>query len=310
MRGTRSRAVLAFAAAWAALASIGAVTTAAATAHRGLNYDLGSPPARAAENQLDLYTPAQAAPTASRPVVIYVHGGAWRGGDKSNKIARKVNLFTGAGYVFVSLNYRLSPSNPHILAPGRVKFPAHPHDVGEAVGWLSRHVDEYGGDPSRLLLIGHSAGAHLVSLVSTYPRYVRAYRVEPSHLIGTVSLDTAAFDVRERIFELPAARKDLYYNAFGTPQENAATGSWAAGSPIRLADSGDPRFLLVTQAANARRVAENRRMATALGQNPQGVFLVPYDHAGINDAVGSPNDPAGETKRIMDFFARRVAQAR
>jgi acetyl esterase/lipase len=181
--------------------------------------------------------------------------------------------------------------------------------VGEAIGWLSRHLDEYGGDPARLLLIGHSAGAHLVSLASTDPRYVRAYGVNPSRLLGTVSLDTAAFDVRERISQVPGARKDLYYNAFGTPQENAATGSWAAGSPIRFADSGDARHLLVTQASNPRRVAENRRMAAALVQTPQSVFPVPYDHGGINAAVGSSNDPAGETQRIMDFFARRIAAA-
>jgi acetyl esterase/lipase len=180
--------------------------------------------------------------------------------------------------------------------------------VGEAIGWLSRHVDEYGGDPARLLLIGHSAGAHLVSLVSTDPRYVRAYGVNPSRLLGTVSLDTAAFDVRERISQIPGAGKDLYYNAFGTPRENAATGSWAPGSPISFADSRDPRHLLITQ-TNPRRVSENRRMASALKQSPKTVFPVHYDHGRINAAVGSPNDPAGETKRIMEFFARRIATA-
>lgn len=292
----------------ACAALAGAAAPASAAVERpDVSYDLGSPPADPNLNALDLYLPDAAAPGDSRPVVVYVHGGSWRAGDKSNQIADKVGLFTGAGYLFASLNYRLSPVDPTTLAPGRIMFPDHPHDVGEAIGWLARHAAEHGGDPSRILLIGHSAGAHLISLVSTDPSYVEAYGVEPWRLIGAVSLDTDAFDVADRIAELDAGGRATFFNAFGTPEENAASGAWAAGSPIRWADPLDPRFLIVAQAANANRLADNRAMAAALGQDPAGVFAAPYSHEGINDAVGGGElDPAGETAAIMAFFAEMV----
>jgi acetyl esterase/lipase len=287
-------------------------SAAGATAVLDLDYDLGSPPPPSVANQgrLDLYLPEDATATDSRPIVVYVHGGAWRGGDKRNRIADKVNLFTGAGYVFASLNYRLSPASLSATPdPGRVKFPDHPSDIGEAIGWLDRNLASYGGDPERIALIGHSAGAHLVSLVATDPSYVEAYEVEPWQLIGAVSLDTAAFEVAARIAELGPVGRLLYLNAFGTAAENAATDSWAKASPITWADGGDPAQLLVTQAASPLRVQENRQMATALGQDPEGVFLAPYDHAGINDAVGDVDDPAGETGAIMAFLSEAIAAA-
>ena len=288
-----------------ALAGFGGVAG-AAVVHPDLSYDLDSPVADPNLNALDIYTPDGAATTESRPVVVYVHGGGWRNGDKGNKIARKRDLFTGAGYVFASLNYRLSPDDISAQAPDRVKFPDHPHDVGEALGWLSQHVAEYGGDPTRMLLIGHSAGAHIVSLVSTDPRYVEAYGVEPWQLIGTVSLDTEAFDIADRIAEGTPARRDLFYSAFATLAENAVSSSWVLGSPVVWADPADTRFLFVVQAGIADRIADNEAMASALGQDPAGVFAAPYDHEGINDAVGAPDDSAGETAAIIDFFGRMV----
>jgi len=300
------RSIAATALALAALAV--PATAGAAVAHSDISYDLGSPAADPNLNALDVYTPDTAAPGDSRPVIIYVHGGGWRIGDKSNQIARKVDLFTGAGYVFVSVNYRLSPVDASVLDPGRVKFPDHPADVGEAIGWISQHIGEYGGDPTRLGLIGHSAGAHLVALVTTDPAYVKARGVEPWQIVGTVALDSDAYVVADRIAELAPANRDTYYNAFGTPAEDAATGSWAAGSPQLFADTGDPRFLLVTQ-TNPLRLGDTRAMAAALGQDPNGVFVAPYDHAGINDAVGGADDTAGETAAIMAFFNERIAAA-
>jgi arylformamidase len=282
----------------------------AATAYLDLDYDIDSAPAPspASENQLDVYVPDGTA-AAGRPVVVYAHGGAWAIGDKRNAIMSKVELFTGAGYVFVSINYRLSPSTipPGGPDPDRVKFPDHPHDVGEAVAWIARHIAAYGGDPDRIALIGHSAGAHLVSLVSTDPRYVTAYGVRPWQLIGTVSLDTEAYDVPRRLVAAGPSAEAIFHNAFGTPAENAASGAWSEGSPIRWAGSDDPPFMLVTQAEVPDRVQQTESMAAALAQGGgTEIFYAPYDHEGINNAVGSTADGAGETGRIMTFLARAV----
>lgn len=285
-------------------------TAGAAQEHKGITFDLdGTPtPNPARLNQLDLYLPDDVSAGAARPVVVYVHGGGWQTGDKSNKIARKVSLFTGAGYVFASVNYRLSP-NPIDLSypPSRVRFPTHPSDVGEAIGWLDRNIASYGGDPRRILLIGHSAGAHIVSLISTDQSYVTRWGVDPSHLLGTVALDTDNYDITDGALNGSAQAKTLIYNGIGTPEENAVDGSWAAASPIAWADPGDPDFLLVTQAAKPGRIASTNAMASALGQDPAtSVFRAPYDHEGINEAVGSPTDQSGETTSIMDFFAAKA----
>ena len=283
----------------------------AAIASPAIGYDLdGMSPTPAGLGQLDLYLPDGTAASDRLPVVVYVHGGGWRRGDKANAIGRKVALFTGAGYAFASVNYRLSPDpiDPSFPAD-RIRFPDHPDDIGEAIGWLDRNVATYGGDPSRILLIGHSAGAHLVSLISTDPRYVTRWGVDRRHMVGTVSLDTDAYDVAAKATTGSAAGKALFFNAFATPAENAVDSTWATASPIAFADGKDPGFLLVTQQGSPRRVAGAERMADALGSG-SSVLAVPYDHNGINDAIGSSEDPADETPAIMSFFDRRLALTR
>jgi arylformamidase len=298
----------------ALLAALTAAPSAAATAHRDISYDIDSPPAAQSQNQLDLYSPDGATAKDRLPVVVYVHGGAWVTGDKGNQIQDKLSLFTGAGYLFVSVNYRLSPSTNSGGSqddPNRIKFPDQPHDVGEAIGWLSRHVSSYGGDPSRIALIGHSAGAQLVSLDSTDPEYVTAYGARDWQLIGTVSLDSDAYDIPHRIATGTPQAQGILYNAFATPGENAASNAWVLGSPVTWAGPKDPPFLLVTQAANPDRVSETQRMAADLASGSGAtVFLAPYGHEEINDAVGGSADTAGETAAIMDFLSRAVAAAK
>ncbi len=287
----------------------GTTAAAAFTPHKGIPYDLNgsAPPKPQKLNRLDLYTPAGSASADRRPVVVYIHGGNWRAGDKLNKIAAKTRLFTNAGYVFASINYRLSPNPVNTKYPsGRIRFPAHPADVGEALAWISRNVANYGGDPTRILLLGHSAGAHLASLVATDPAYVAAFEMNPEHVIGVASLDTDAYDVRRRATYGGKSARNAIYNAFATPGEDAIWDTWSNASPIRWADRRDPRFLLVTQAGANVRVNGARAMAERLGQGPQDVLALPYSHARINDALGSKDDPAGETQTVMSFFAERV----
>jgi arylformamidase len=275
-------------------------TAAAGPAHRDVSYDLDSPPHAPGHNRLDIYEPQGF--DRPRPVAVFAHGGAWYAGDKDNRtIPDKARVFNDAGYVFVSINYRLSPNPPQTSNPSRVMFPDHPHDVGEAIAWLRRNVARYGGDPKRLVLLGHSAGAHLVSLVATDGSYLDAYDVERKRVLGAVSLDTAAFDLRGLGSGATSpVNTQVAWNAFGTPAENAATGSWTAASPIVHADPDDPPFLLVTRDAPRRR-QDNRAMAQALGQDPEDVMAVGLTHEQINAALGDPADRSGETQAVMEF---------
>lgn len=268
-----------------------------------VSYDLGSPPLVAADNQLDLYRPVNPI-DGKPPLVVFVHGGGWRTGDKSNQVLNKARLFTRAGYYFASINYRLSPrsGDPNNPDPNRVRFPDHPDDVGEAIGWLDGSADKLGFDPDRIMLIGHSAGAHLVSLISTDPRYIRRYGSDPRQVLGTISLDTAAFDIERAITRGndPDEPNLLFINAFGTPEEDAVEGSWASGSPLTWADPTDPEHLLITQTVPYR-VRENQAMAAALDQGLESVVQVPLNHSGINMAVGAPGDASGTTAAVNAF---------
>jgi hypothetical protein len=135
--------------------------------------------------------------------------------------------------------------------------------------------------------------------------------VHPWQLIGTVSLDSDAYDIPHRIATGTPQAQGILYNAFGTPTENAVSNAWVLGSPITWAGPKDPPFLLVPQASVPDRVSESQEMAAALAAaSGATVFPAPYDHEGINDAVGSPTDYAGETPAIMDFLSRAVAAAK
>lgn len=280
-----------------------------------VSYDIDAPNPASALNRLDIYVPDGALPGDFRPVVVYAHGGGWMNGDKSNRMADKPRLFTDAGYIFVSVNYRLSPDIssgpvPPAYPAGRTMFPAHPQDLGESVAWLSRNIARYGGDPDAMVLAGHSSGAHLVSLVGSDPSYLNSFGTSLRQVIGVVSLDAGAMDVVESATQRgaqPTANNHLIWNAFGTPAENAATSRWSRASPTSWGDPTDPRSLMVTQVSRPARIADNEKMATALGQDKSSVLRVPLDHEGINDELGSPVDSTGETAAVMGFVADRVA---
>lgn len=283
--------------------------------HADLSYDLGSPVSPAAHNRLDLFVPRRPAlrprrpSSLRRPVVVYVHGGGWHAGDK-RRVGHKARLFTSAGYLFASVNYRLSPSVRGLPATDRVRFPDHPHDVGEALGWLTRNVRRYGGDPDRLVLIGHSAGAHLASMVGVDPSFSSAHGVPARAVRGVVSLDTAAFDIAAKADPARSRRPQLFWNAFGTPQEETADPLWASASPINFADRRDPAFLLVTQ-RRPTRVAENGAMLRALGNRRRdSLVAVPLNHAGINRILGSPRDTTRETEAVMAFVRAVLGRTR
>ncbi|TMW56418.1 hypothetical protein Poli38472_006428 [Pythium oligandrum] len=104
------------------------------------------------------------------PTCVFVHGGSWQRGDKAGLFNDGIEqAFVRAGCIGVSLNYRLSPE---------VKHPEHTRDVAMAMKWLMENIEKYGGDPSGFVLIGHSAGAHLVMQLLANPDYLRECGVD------------------------------------------------------------------------------------------------------------------------------------
>lgn len=219
---------------------------------------------------------------SQKPVIVWVHGGGWAIGDKSNSPVTKLNWAYAQGYTFVSVNYRLSTDN------NNVRFPDHPNDVADALKWVYNNISAYGGDPSRIGLMGHSAGAHLVALLSTDNSYLTARNLPPNTIKGTVCLDTEGYDVRAKLTEDP--NNQIYLTAFGN---NPA--QWDAASPQYHVTNGNNQmqpFFLVTRGLNAR-VTTAQNFRNALQAKSVSVQLInanPYTHEKVNDMAGSPDD--------------------
>src|SRR2546429_1299500 len=108
--------------------------------------------------KVDIYAPEGA---KNLPVVFWIHGGGWQTGDRTD-IQVKPQAFVDQGFVFVSTGYRLLPE---------VEMGTIFRDVAKSIRWVHDHIAEYGGDPNRLLIIGHSAGAQLAALMGTRHRF-------------------------------------------------------------------------------------------------------------------------------------------
>jgi arylformamidase len=247
---------------------------------------------------LDVYAPITG---KGHPVLVFVHGGGWRAGDKSGAGVdpTKARHFVAAGWVLVSVNYRLSPPAKH---------PDHVRDVARAIAWVDDRIADHGGDRERIYLMGHSAGAHLVALVATDARPLEAAGKKLGILDGVVLLDSAAYDMVRLVDELgnPAMTR-LYENAFG-----ADRAAWRDASPIThvAKDKGIPPFLIFH--TGKRMAGETLSKAfveklVAAGSPALAVHAADRDHAGINRCIGEVGDPY--TARVMAFLARPRAVA-
>ena len=141
------------------------------------------PEADARFHTLDLYLPQD---ESRLPLVFYVHGGAFRGGDKSRvEGVNFINLFTSRGVAVASVNYRLSPA---------VQHPAHIEDVARAFAWVVENARDYGIESGEIFLAGHSAGGHLVSLLALDPRYLDRHGLSPDRIKGVMTI-SGLYDV-------------------------------------------------------------------------------------------------------------------
>ena len=175
--------------------------------------------------RFDLYRPHS---VKEAPVMVYVHGGGWKRGDKRS-VGEKAMFFCGRGWILASVNYRLLPEGRH---------PVNVNDVARAIAWVHDHATDFGGDPDKLFVMGHSAGAHLAALVSTNPKPLREAGKALTILKGAISLDTNAYDLGKL---MESRSRSFYANVFGEDESN-----WQDASPAEhvAADRGIPPFLI------------------------------------------------------------------
>jgi arylformamidase len=248
---------------------------------------------------LDLYTPASGESCAKRPIVVWVHGGGWATGDKSEYMADKIPLFNDAGYVFASVNYRLTdktdPAHPH------PQWPVHDQDTADALAWIVDHADDFGGDARKIAVFGHSAGGGIVAAISADPRYLGMSHLDVDAIRCAGSMDGEGYDVTAGATTAPPEWQPTYTAAFGTDPA-----VWADASPIRYvaAGAGIPRYFLAARGIDWR-IGQHVAWYEAL-QNA-GVPVTVLDsrtleHTDLTTAVGAPGDTI-VTPALMDFLA-------
>jgi acetyl esterase/lipase len=180
--------------------------TAIGSFKRTANLKFGTDP----RQRLDVYVPTKKG--ANRPVVVFWYGGSWTGGDKASY------RFVGAalaerGFLTVLPDYRLSPA---------VKFPEFVQDGAQAVAWVQKHAAEFGGDPTRIVLMGHSAGAHTAAFLALNDQYLRSAGAKPEWIRGLIGLSgpyalVPNTDSLNTIFAAPYTAADWQPVNFVTP---------------------------------------------------------------------------------------------
>jgi acetyl esterase/lipase len=225
---------------------------------------------------------------AGKPVMVYVHGGGWQVGDKS-RVHHKADFLTGEGYLFVSVNYRLTPE---------VQHPGHAVDVAAAVAWAFDNAEEYGGDPGRVFLMGHSAGAHLVALVAAAPSYLEAHGRSPGDLSGVVLLDGAGYDI-PLLRELnPRQFQRTYAPVFGEDPAVLEEASPAS----HVAPGMAPHLVLHVDRRMGRLQSEHYAEAMeSSGVSAEVHEVAGKDHRGINVDLGAPDEPMNDL--VLGFLA-------
>ena len=248
---------------------------------------------------LDVYAPENA---KNLPVVFWIHGGGWQAGDKASAHA-KPKAFVDKGYVFVSTNYRLLPN---------VDMETIVRDVAKSIHWVHDHIAEFGGDPKRLIVTGHSAGAQLAALICTDQRYLKAEGLSLAIIKGCIPVDGDTYDVPLMIETGAARRKALgqpnpkfgHYEKFGS--DPVKHRDFSAVNHVAR-DKGISPFLLLYVADHPDTSAQAKRLASVLSDAGIAAKLFgakDSEHSKINENLGQPDDPA--TKAMFEFVGEMV----
>lgn len=244
--------------------------------------------------KVDIYAPENA---RKLPVVFWIHGGGWQTGDRTN-VQVKPQAFVDQGFVFVSTGYRLL-TNVEMITIFR--------DVAKSLHWVHDHVAEYGGDPKRMLVMGHSAGAQLAALICIDDRYLKAEGLSLDFIKGCVPVDGDTYDVpaiietaetRLRVHGMPMPRfghRIKFGNDPAKHRDYSAVTHVAKGKGI-------PPFLILHVADHPDTSIQAERLETVLkgaGIPAKRLAAKETNHNKLNENLGLPDDPP--TKALFAF---------
>lgn len=224
------------------------------------------------------------------PVVLYVHGGGWVRGDKMRALFKPAALVP-QGFLFASMNYRFRP---------QASLAEMAQDVATAAVWIKENAAKYGGDGSRIVIMGHSAGAHLAAAVGTNEMFMASAGGSLNDLRGVVAIDTAMYNVPLQM----KTAQGLQAQAFGTDPAN-----WAPVSPWHHVEAGKgiPPFLLFVSDGRATMHDQVKPLAAKL--KAAGIEAVVHEakgraHSPLDTYLGVEGDES--TRIMLEFLARHA----
>ncbi len=232
--------------------------------------------------RLDLYAPRKT-PANGLPIIVFFYGGSWNSGTKDG-YAFVGRALAAKGFLVAVPDYRLVP---------QVRYPAFLEDNASAVRWVIAHAGNYGGDPKRLLLAGHSAGAYDAAMLAYDPRWLGADRAAVRGLIGLAGpYDFLPFDG-------PVVHAT--FDVAGNP---------ASTQPVSFIERGDaPAFLATGDNDTIVRPANSDaldRKLTAAGVDVDRKRYPRVGHVGLITAVALPFRGRAPVLDDLVAFARRI----
>lgn len=233
-----------------------------------------------AKQRMDVYLPDHA---HKAPIIVMVHGGGWTAGDKALRgvADQKAAHWLPRGFIVVSVNYRLVPAVTPLQQAD---------DVGAALKAIAKHAPEWGGDLSRIVLMGHSAGGHLVALMAANPnpyiaRGVPAWR-------ATIALDAAGIDIP---LTMQSPHPDFYDSAFGTDKN-----FWHAASPQHQLSANATPILLICATSSPTMCPTAKKFAASFsnGIHPE-ILPLNLSHKKISTTLGLPGNYTDSVDRFI-----------
>ncbi|MGV2866314.1 alpha/beta hydrolase [Achromobacter sp. AGC39] len=237
----------------------------------------------------DVYLPDASTPRARpAPVLVVVHGGSWKGGDKATPdvVQDKLAYWLPRGYAVISVNTRLMP---------QARPAAQAEDLGRAIAWIAGQAGRWQVDPDNLFVMGHSSGGHLLTLLAADA--AMRQRTGAPLWRASIILDGAGFDLLD---VMPRPHAPFYDEAFG-----ADPAEWAQASPAAQLTGPQPPALFVCSTLRpdpCRRAQRYADLLTAHG-GQAALFGVARNHAQVNADVGADNEA---TRAINAFITARL----
>jgi acetyl esterase/lipase len=232
--------------------------------------------------RLDVYASALI-DQAARPVIVFFYGGSWKGGSKDG-YSFVGRALAAQGFVVAVPDYRLVP---------QVRFPKFVEDSAAAVKWVRAHIARFGGDPDRIVLVGHSAGAYNAAMLAVDPKWLGPDRAAVK---GWAALAGP--------YEFLPLDTEVTKAAFGEADDIAAT------QPILFASADDPPALLVAGGEDELVLpSQSTGMAIALveaGAKAEALVYPDVGHVGLVTALAKPFRDTAPVLRDVDDFARRM----